>query len=290
MSARTPHQARFRIRAPHHFWTLLKNILLIAFATVSIFIPLWIVLVNSAKPIGEANELGMGLPREWALVENYTTVLEEGTMGRGFLNSLTVVVPSVIGIVLFGSMAAWVFARSKSRRISLLYYLSIAAILIPPAIVASVRVMRTLDDLAPQIQLILFYMGVYMSFAIFLITGFVKTIPIELEEAARIDGASPVTIFFRVILPLLTPILITATFIMLLFMWNDFFYAFFFVGGAQDRTMVLGLFSFISGFFQQIRWNLVFASVVIVSLPLIFVFALAQRWIVSGLMGTTVDK
>ena len=271
-------------------WHLLKNILLLAFAAVSIFIPLWMVVINSAKPIGEANELGIGLPREWALVENYRTVLEEGTMGRGFINSVMVVVPSMVGIVLFGSMAAWVFARARSRRISLLYYLSIAGILIPPAVVASVRVLRTFEELGPQIQLILFYMGVYMSFSIFLVTGFVKTIPIEFEEAARIDGAGPFMIFFRIILPMLKPITITASFIMLLFMWNDFFYAFFFLGGAENRTLVLGLFSFISGFFQQIRWNLVFASVVIVSLPLIFVFALAQRWIVSGLLGATADK
>ncbi len=290
MSATSYHPPSFRERLYRNRWHVLKNTLLLAFASIAIFIPFWMVLVNSAKPIGEANQLGIGLPQEWALIENYTTVLEEGTMGRGFINSVIVVVPSIIGIVLFGSMAAWVFARTQSPRISFLYYLSIAGILIPPAVVASVRVLRTFEELGPQIQLILFYMGVYTSFAIFLVTGFVKTIPIELEEAARIDGAGPFMIFFRIILPMLKPIIITAAFIMLLFMWNDFFYAFFFVGGAGNRTLVLGLFSFISGFFQQIRWNLVFASVVIVSLPLIFVFALAQRWIVSGLLGATVDK
>jgi raffinose/stachyose/melibiose transport system permease protein len=271
-------------------WRILRTVFLLAFATFSIFIPLWIVLINSAKPIGEANELGLSLPREWAIEENYRTVVEEGRMGQGFVNTLIVVVPSVVGIVILGSMAAWVFARAKNRRISLLYYLSIAGVLIPPAIVASIQVLRSFAAFGPQVQLILFYMGVYMSFAIFLVTGFVKTIPIELEEAARIDGASAVTTFFRIIMPMLKPILITASFILLLFMWNDFFYAFFFVGSLEKRTLVLGLFSFISGFYQQIRWNLVFASVVVVSLPLIFVFAFAQRWIVSGLMGTTVDK
>ena len=273
-----------------HPWRTIRTLLLIAFAIVTVFIPLWIVVVNSVKPGGEANELSLGLPREWAAFENYSAVFTDGQLGQGMVNTIIVVIPSVVGIIILGSMAAWIFGRGHSRRISLLYYLCIAGVLIPPAIVASIKILRTFDQFGGRVELILFYLGVYMSFGIFLITGFVKTIPIELEEAARIDGAGPLTIFFRVILPLLKPILVTAAFILLLFMWNDFFYASFFVGKAAERTLTLGLFNFVSSFLYQIRWNLVFASVVVMSLPLIFIFALAQRWIVSGLMGTTVDK
>lgn len=274
----------------HHPWRTVRTLLLILFAIFAIFIPLWIVVVNSLKPVGEANELNMNLPREWAVAENYGAVVTDGKLGQGFVNTLLVVVPSVVGIIIFGSMAAWIFGRGRSKRLSLLYYLSIAGVLIPPAIIASIQILRNFQQFGGRVELILFYLGVYMSFGIFLITGFIKTIPIELEEAARIDGAGPVRIFFRIILPLLRPILVTAAFILLLFTWNDFFYASFFVGKALERTMTLGLFNFVSGFYLSIRWNLVFASVVLMSLPLVLFFALAQRWIVSGLMGVGVDK
>ena len=102
---------------------------------------------------------------------------------------------------------------------------------VPPAIITSILVLRAFSPLGTRIQLILFYVGTYMSFGVFLITGFVKTIPIELEEAARIDGANSFTVFLRIILPLLSPVLVTGSFIMLVFMWNDFYYAFFFLRG-----------------------------------------------------------
>lgn len=275
----------FTQRVYYSRWKIIRYALLFAFATLAVFIPLWMVLINSVKSIGEATQIGLGLPTEWHLVENYSTVIEEGRLGTGLLNTLVVVIPAVIGIVFIGALASWVFARSRHRTVSLLYYMCISAILIPPAIVTSIQVLRVLEFVGPRVQLILFYMGVFMSFGIFLITGFVKTIPIELEEAARIDGAGPFTVFLRIILPLLSPVLVTASFILLLFMWNDFFYAFFILRGNDQRTLMLGLFNFISGVQYQIRWNLAFADVVLVSLPLIFLFAFIQRRIVSGLLG-----
>jgi raffinose/stachyose/melibiose transport system permease protein len=271
-------------------WRILRYAVLIAFAVVSVFIPLWLVVVNSFKSIGEASNLNLSLPGDWQLIENFSTVIDQGKLPLGLLNTLVVVIPSIAGIVILGSLAAWVFARNKRRSVSLLYYLSISAILIPPAIITSIQVLKAFSGFGSRIQLILFYMGVFMSFGIFLITGFVKTIPIELEEAARIDGAGPLGVFFRIIMPLLRPVLITASFILLIFMWNDFFYAFFFLRGSDQRTLMLGLFNFVSGVQYQVRWNLVFADVVLVSLPLVVLFAIAQRQIVAGLLGATVDK
>lgn len=271
-------------------WTIIRYTLLIAFAIVTVLIPLWLVVVNSFKSQGEANALTLKLPDEWRIVENYGTVISQGRLGLGLINTLVVVIPSIVGIVLLGALASWVFARSRRRSASLLYYLSVSGVLIPPAIVTSIQVLKAFSSLGPRVDLILFYMGIFMSFGIFLITGFVKTIPIELEEAARIDGAGPLGVFFRIILPLLRPVLVTASFILLVFMWNDFFYAFFFIRGSDQQTLILGLFNFVSGVEFEIRWNLVFADVVLVSLPLIVLFMIAQRQIVSGLLGTTVDK
>ena len=131
-------------------------------------------------------------------------------------------------------------------------------------------------------------MGIFMSFAIFFITGFIKGIPYELEESARIDGHGPVRIFRRIILPLLTPILATTFVVLLLFLWNDFIYPFYILNSSDQRTLTLGLYNFVSGYQYEIRWNLVFADVVMVSLPLLLVYFVAQKRIMAGLMGGAV--
>jgi raffinose/stachyose/melibiose transport system permease protein len=163
-------------------------------------------------------------------------------------------------------------------------------VLIPPAIVASVLVLRTLGVQGTHPGLVLFYAGAWMAFCVFLATGFVKTIPVELEEAARLDGAGSLTIFRRIVFPLMLPINIAAGFILLLFVWNDLLYAFFMLAGRDNRTLILGLFNVVSGYQFQVRWNLVFADVVIVSIPLVVAFLVAQRRIVGGLLGTGTEK
>jgi raffinose/stachyose/melibiose transport system permease protein len=268
----------------------LKYIVLSAFAFLTVLMPLWIVLVNSAKPQGEANELGVGLPSIWRISANYGQVFHDGEVLEGLKNTLIVTVPALLGILLFGSFAAWIFARGRSRTIRALYYVSIVGILVPPAIVGSVLVLRWYGIYGRYLGLILFYMGIFLSFAIFFITGFIKTIPLELEESARIDGASPVRIFRKVILPLLTPILATTFVVLLLFLWNDFIYPFYILPSSDKRTLTLGLYNFVSGSMYETRWNLVFADVVLVSLPLVVVYFFAQRRVMAGLMGGAVKQ
>jgi raffinose/stachyose/melibiose transport system permease protein len=268
----------------------LKYLVLSAFAFLTVLMPLWIVLVNSAKPQGEANELGVGLPSIWRISANYGQVFHDGEVLDGLKNTLIVTVPALLGILLFGSFAAWIFARGRSRTIRALYYVSIVGILVPPAIVGSVLVLRWYGIYGRYLGLILFYMGIFLSFAIFFITGFIKTIPLELEESARIDGASPVRIFRKVILPLLTPILATTFVVLLLFLWNDFIYPFYILPSSDKRTLTLGLYNFVSGSMYETRWNLVFADVVLVSLPLVVVYFFAQRRVMAGLMGGAVKQ
>lgn len=267
---------------------LVRYALVSAFAAVTVLLPLWIVLVNSAKPQGEANDLSAGLPHTWAIGSNYSTVYHDGAVVHGLRNTLIVTIPALLLMLLFGSFAAWIFARGRSRVLSVLYYLSIVGILVPPAIVGSVLVLRFYGVFGTFLGLILFYTGVYMSFAIFFITGFIKTIPYELEESARIDGAGPFRIFRKIILPLLRPILATTFVVLLLFLWNDFFYPFFILNSSSQRTLTLGLYNFVSGYQYEIRWNLVFADVVLVSLPLVIVYFFAQRRIMAGIMGGAV--
>ena len=127
----------------------------------------------------------------------------------------------------------------------------------------------------------------YLSTVVFFVTGFIRTIPPELEEAARMDGASPFAVFVRIILPLLTPTLATATILICLYIWNDVFYAFFVIGGRKD-TLPLNLFQVASAGLYLNNWHLIFAYVVLMSVPLLVAFAVAQRRIISGITGGAV--
>jgi raffinose/stachyose/melibiose transport system permease protein len=254
-------------------------------ALVLIGLPLEMILVNASKTFTEAQVPGFGLPHHWAIVANFRTVLTEGAASTGLLNSIAVTGATVALVLVAGSMAAWVFARSASRLVRTLFYFSIVGILIPAPVITSVYLDEQLGIQGTRMALVGLYSGVYLSLAIFLISGFVRTIPRELEEAARIDGASRWRVFWRVIFPLLSPVLFAAGVVLWVYVWNDFFYAFFLLNGTARQTLPLGLFSVVSSNSHSTNWNYVFADVVVVSLPLVLVFVIGQRRILAGVMA-----
>jgi raffinose/stachyose/melibiose transport system permease protein len=184
-------------------------------------------------------------------------------------------------------MAAWILARRGGRVVATLYALAISGIVLPPAIVTLVLWLRQLGLAGSATGMIGVYMGIYMSTVIFFVTGFVRTIPTSLEEAAQIDGAGPIRVFVRVVLPLLRPVLATATILVCLYIWNDVFYAFFIIGGRID-TLPLNLFKVASAGLYLNNWHLIFAYVIVMTLPLLSVFAIVQRKIISGITSGAV--
>ncbi|MEV4362773.1 carbohydrate ABC transporter permease [Nonomuraea sp. NPDC004186] len=268
-------------------WRRLQPVVTFVLVVLSIGIPLWLVLVTAAKSRGEALTPDLSLPTEWHLLENLRQVWGDGEVLRASLGSLLVVVPSVIGVLLFGSMAAWILARRATRINAVLYALAISGIVLPPAVVTVVLLLRQLGLAGSAVGMIGVYMGIYMSTVIFFVTGFVRTIPTSLEEAAQLDGASPMRVFWLVVLPLLRPVLATATILVCLYVWNDVFYAFFVIGGRLD-TLPLNLFRVASAGLYLNNWHLIFAYVILMSLPLVVVFAVAQRKIISGITSGAV--
>lgn len=264
-----------------------QPVVALVLVVVSIGIPLWLVLVTAAKSQGEALNPDLSLPSEWHLLENLGQVWTQGEVLWASLGSLLVVVPSVAGVLLFGSMAAWILARRATRLNAVLYALAISGIVLPPAVVTVVLLLRQLGLAGTAVGMIGVYMGIYMSTVIFFVTGFVRTIPDSLEEAAQLDGASPLKVFWLVVLPLLRPVLATATILVCLYVWNDVFYAFFVIGGRLD-TLPLNLFRVASAGLYLNNWHLIFAYVILMSLPLVVVFAVAQRKIISGITSGAV--
>jgi raffinose/stachyose/melibiose transport system permease protein len=245
------------------------------------------VVMTAAKPQHEALNPNLALPRHWQLGRNLADVWTQADIPAAFLGSMLIMVPSVAGVLILGSMAAWVLARRATRLNAVLYALAISGIILPPAVVTIVLLLRQLGLAGSPLGMIGVYMGIYLSTVIFFVTGFVRTVPVSLEEAARVDGASPMRVFLRVILPVLRPVLATATILICLYVWNDVFYAFFVVGGRLD-TLPLNLFQVASAGLYLNNWHLIFAYVILMSLPLLVVFAVAQRRIISGITSGAV--
>jgi raffinose/stachyose/melibiose transport system permease protein len=267
---------------------IIQPAIVVVLTIVVIGVPLWLVVVTASKSQAQALTPNLQLPTEWHLWANLGVAFSQGTIVAGFLGSLLVMLPAVAALLIVGSMAAWVLARRRGRMNSFLYAAAISGIVLPPAVVTLVFLLRQLGLEGSAIGMIGVYTGMYLGVVVFFITGFVRTIPIELEEAARIDGARPITVFFRVILPLLTPVIATATILVCLYIWNDVFYAFFVLGGGQISTLPLNLFRVASGALYQNNWNLIFSYILIMSVPLVLVFIVAQRKIVSGITSGAV--
>ncbi|MGW2261184.1 carbohydrate ABC transporter permease [Streptomyces sp. NPDC001780] len=265
-----------------------RPLLVLLLAALAVGVPLWLVLATSAKPQGEAVRPHLDPPRHWQPAANYADAVSQGEMLRGFANSLLVVVPSVALVLILGAGAAWVFARRSSRLVTAAYALVISGLLLPPAVITIVMELRQLGLAGTRPGMVAVYTGMYLSTSVFFMTGFIRTIPVELEEAARIDGAGPVRIFLRVVLPLLRPVVATATVMVMLYAWSDVFYAFFVLGGGDGATLPINLYQVASAQLYLNNWHLVFAYVVVMSLPMIVVFLVAQRKIVSGITSGAV--
>jgi raffinose/stachyose/melibiose transport system permease protein len=261
--------------------------LALGLVAVLLGVPFWLVVVTAAKDAGQAADPTLAWPHHFQLLANFRTVIDQGRMWAALLGSLLLVVPSVFGVLVLGSMASWVLSRRKGKGVAFIYALGISGIVLPPAVVTIVLLLQKLSLSGSAWGMIGVYMGMYMSTVIFFVTGFIRTIPVELEEAARVDGASPAAVFFRIILPLLGPTLATAAILITLFTWNDVFYALFVVGGRMD-TLPLNLYNVASTGLYLNSWQLIFSYVILMSLPLLLTFVVMQRKIISGITSGAV--
>ncbi|MBD8217234.1 carbohydrate ABC transporter permease [Microbacterium sp. CFBP 13617] len=274
-----------RRRTPLARW--LQPVAAIVAAVALLGVPFYLAIVTASKTQAEAFVPTLALPSQWRLFDNFATVIGDGRMLAAFGGSVLVMVPAVLGVLILGSMAAWILGRRRSRGLAFVYALAISGIVLPPAVVTIVLLLRQLGLAGTAVGMIGVYMGMYMSTVIFFVTGFVRTIPLELEEAARVDGASPVRVFMKIILPLLMPVLATATILICLYIWNDVFYALFVVGGRLD-TLPLNLYQVASAGLYLQNWHLIFAYIILMSLPLLITFMVAQRKIISGITSGAV--
>jgi len=267
---------------------VVRVVVLSALAVLIVLIPLWMVVVNSFKTQTEASALGIGLPTKWAAVQNYVDVFVQSNYFQSFFNSVLVTLVSSVLLLGIGAPAAWAFARSKSRFLSGLYWASLIGVLLPLPVVPLVFLLQHVGLQGTQVGLIVFTVAARVSMVVFLMTGFARGLPRELEEAAAVDGARRARIFVSIVLPLMRPVLFTTFVVIAVSVWNDFYGPLFLISDPNLATLPLGLYRLSSGIKEATAWNYVFAHVVLVSLPLIIVYVFAQRRVVEGVTAGAV--
>ena len=273
------------VRLVRRWWI---DVLALVILGIVFVIPFVFILFIAGKDQAEAALLQFTPPTEWRLLENIAEVVgaRNGLMVTAMRNSFILTVASVALIVLFAAMVGFVLQRRRDRIGTVVSALLLAGLIIPPAIVPTIFVLQALGLFKSILGLTLVEVAFLLPFSVLIFRAFVASIPRELDEAAIIDGASSLRLFFSVIFPLLRPAVITVIVVATVAVYNDFVNPLYFLPGTENATVQLTLFNFQSQF--NTRWNLLFADVLLITIPPLIAFILFQRQIVSGLTAGAV--
>jgi raffinose/stachyose/melibiose transport system permease protein len=258
----------------------------LSWAIVLVFVlPMAVVLVNSFKTRAEADSMSLVLPARMA-VENYESVFRKGNLATTFLNSAIYAAGSSGLIVALTLSAAFVLSRRKGRASDLIYFFIVLGTALPMNYIAVMKVMKGLALINTRLGMVLLYAAIGIPISLFIAYGYISTLPRDIDEAAVIDGCSPLSLFALVIAPLLTPIASTIFVLNFMSTWNDFIMPLYFLNATRKWPMTLGVYNFFGMY--QTQWNLVSADIVLTSLPVLLVFIFGQKYIVGGITAGAV--
>ena len=249
--------------------------------------PFYLMFVNSFKTRREIFEDTTGLPSVWNF-SNYSDAIDRMGITTSFTNSIIITVASVIFLLIFSSMAAWVLVRDKTMKSKVIFYVFTAAMVVPfqSVMLPLVKWMGKFtfgpfSMLGTHYGLIFMYVGFGASMSIFLYHGFIKGIPEEIEEAAIIDGCSKWQVYTKILLPLLKPTTVTVAVLNSIWIWNDFLLPFLTVNGKVN-TIPLAMNNFFGAFSKQ--WELAMAALVLAIIPIIIFYFIVQKQIIAGIV------
>jgi raffinose/stachyose/melibiose transport system permease protein len=267
-------------------WT--AGIVAILVSVVVFLVPFVFIFLTASKDASEASRLEFSWPTTWAFAENLTEVLatRDGIVVRAFVNSTILTVVSVVIMVVLAAMVGYLLQRRSSRLNGVVNFFVLAGLIVPPAVVPTVWVLQTIGLFKTMPGLILIEATFGLSFCILLFRAFVATIPRELDEAAIIDGAGPLRLFFTVILPLLRPVIITVVVVQAVNVFNDFTNPLYFLPGDENATVQLTLYNFTSQMVSQ--FNLLFMDILLITIPPLVMYIFFNRQIVAGMTSGAV--
>ena len=270
----------------------LLQVLIVAFCLFYLF-PIYIVVVNSFKNRQELYSNMMAPPETFTL-EYYKTAMEKMNFLRAFGNSLIVTIVSIAVIVVLSSMTAWMLVRYNNKLSKFIFAVFVATMIIPfqTIMMPLMQVMGFIRDHLhiPMLNTLggLVYMNVGFgaSMAVFLYHGFIKAVPVSLEEAATIDGCNKFKVFWKIVFPMLKPTTATVIILDVIWIWNDYLLPSLAISDKVLRTIPLSTASFFGQF--TIEWNLAMAGLTLTIIPVIVFYLAAQKYIVKGVAAGAV--
>ena len=261
-------------------WKKAIFVLLLIVLSLLFLSPILLMLNSSFKDLKEIYLNVLALPSHFGL-DNYKEAFEKLDFMRSFMNSLVITIVSTVLIVLVSSMAAWVLVRYNTRMSKFLFMLFAASMLIPFQCVMLPLVDFMSDlNLMNRPGIVFMYVGFGCSMSIVLYHGFIKNIPLELEEAATLDGCSTFRMFFSVVFPLLKTITVTVAILNVMWIWNDFLLPNLIINRAGWQTLPLKTYLFFGQFTKN--WDLATAGLILCMIPIIIFYVFCQRYIVKG--------
>jgi raffinose/stachyose/melibiose transport system permease protein len=260
----------------------------IVLSIIIFIVPFAFIVLTASKTQQEASRLDFSLPTEWVFFQNLIEVVQtrDYLLLRAFVNSAILTVSAVAIMVVLAAMVGYVLQRRKSRWNPLINGLVLSGLIIPPAVVPTIFVLQELGLFKTLPGLIFVHVAFGLSFCILLFRAFVSSIPRELDEAAVMDGAGPLRLFFTVILPLLRSVIVTVIVVQAVFVFNDFTYALYFLPGDENATVQLTLYNFQSQ--AASSWNLLFMDVLLITIPPLIMYIFFNRQIVAGMTSGAV--
>ena len=266
-------------------------ILIMIVMAASFLYPIIMILFNSfKKEIAISTNTVFELPTKetFAGIENYINALDSKGFFDSFIYSLFITVSSVLAICICCSMCAWFITRVKSKITSILYYLFVFSMVVPFQMV-----MYTLSKTADQLELNtpwniwIINLGLGAGLAVFMFTGFMKSIPLEIEEAAMIDGCNPIQTFFRIVMPMLKPTLVSVAILEAMWVWNDYLLPTLVLDIKEYKTIPM-LIQYFKGSFGRVEMGPMMACIMLTIIPIVIVYLAGQKHIIKGVAAGAV--
>ncbi len=259
------------------------SLLAILVSGVVFLVPFAFIIMTAIKNRADAARLDFSWPTTLPIWENFWTVItaRDFMLLTAYMNSIILTVGSVTLIVILAAMVGFVRQRRDAKWNGLVDFLVLAGLMMPPAVVPTIWLLQELGLFATLHGMVLIEVAYRLSFSIILYRAFVATIPRELDEAAIIDGARPLDVFFRVVLPMLWPVTVTNIVVQSVAVFNDFVNPLYYLPGNDNVTVQLTLYNFQSQY--STSYNLLFMNILLVTIPPLIVFLFFNRQIVAGM-------
>ncbi len=299
--AKNKEQQVSTVRQAKHGW-----VLSIIFGVLSVvwILPILIVILNSFKrkafifryPFGISSAklsdgwdaFTVGMKQIFCGLQNYTNGLRQTNFWDCFGNSLFITVGSVLLIILCCSMCAWYIVRVKTKGTKIMYTLCLFSMIVPfQMVMFTLSKFANMLHLSNPLGIIIVYLGFGAGLAVFMFTGFVKSISLEIEEAAMIDGCTPLQTYFRVVFPILRPTAVTVAILEAMWVWNDYLLPSLVLNINRYKTIPIAI-QYLKQSHGMIDWGAMMAMLVLAILPIVIFYIFCQKYIIEGVLAGAV--